>query len=73
MASKLVGNESPEWPPLVFQNLAEEAFGGSPVSVACSENIQDVAVLVHRSPKIMMFAADRDEHFFHVSIVADRH
>ncbi len=51
IASKLVGNELPGWPPLVLQNLAKEAFGGSPVSVACDQNIQDVAVLVHRSPK----------------------
>jgi hypothetical protein len=39
--------------------------------VACDQNIQDVAVLVHRSPKIMAFAADRDEHFVHVPDVAE--
>ena len=70
IASKLVGNELPGWPPLVFQHLAKEALSGSPVSVACDQNIQDVAVLVHRSPKIMTFAADRDEHFVHVPDVA---
>ncbi len=70
IASKLVGNELPGWPPLVFQDLAKEALSGSPVSVACDQNIQDVAVLVHRSPTIVTFAANRDEHFVHVPDVA---
>ncbi len=71
IASKLVGNELPWWAPLVFQNLAEEALSGSAVSVACDQNIQDVAVLVHLSPKIMAFAADGDEHLVHVPDVAE--
>ena len=71
IASKLVGNELPWWAPLVLQNLAKEAFGGSPVCVACDQNIQDVALLVHCSPKILMFAADGDEHFTHVPNVAE--
>ncbi len=71
IASKLVGNELPWWAPQVLQNLAKEAFGGSPVSVACDQDMQDVAVLVHRSPKIMTFATDCDEHFVHVPDVAE--
>ena len=71
IASKLVGYELPWWSPLTFQNLAKEAFGGSLVSVAGDQNIQDVAVLVHRSPKIMTFAADSDEHFVHVPDVTE--
>ncbi len=70
IASKFVGNELPGWPPLVLQNLAKEAFGGSLVSTACDQDIEDIAVLVHRSPKIMTFAADCDEHFVHVPDVA---
>ena len=63
IGSQLVGNKLQRWPLLVLQHLAKEALGGSLVSVACDQNIQDVAVLVHRSPKIMTFAADCDEHF----------
>ena len=66
IASKLVGNELPGWLPLTFQNLAKEALGGSLVSVARDQDIEDIAVLVYRSPKIMTFAANRDEHFVHV-------
>ncbi len=71
IASKLVGNELPWWPPLVFQHLAKEPLSGSAVSVACDQDIEDIAVLVHRSPKIMTFAADGDEHFVHVPDVAE--
>ena len=39
--------------------------------MACDQKIQDLAVLVHRSPKIMTFAADGDEHFVHVPDVAE--
>ena len=41
------------------------------VAVACDQNIQDVAVLVHRPPKIMTLAADGDEHFVHMPDVAE--
>ena len=71
IASKLVGNELPGWLPLVFQNLAKEAFDGSPVSVACHQDIEDVVVLVHRPPQIMTLTADGDEHFVHVPDVAE--
>jgi hypothetical protein len=46
---------------LVFQYLAKEAFGSCSVPVECDQNIEDVTVLIHYSPKIMPFAADRDE------------
>jgi len=44
--------------------------GWEDLSVACDQNIQSVAILVHRSPKMMAFAAGRDEHFVHVLNVA---
>ena len=71
IASKLVGNELPGWPPLTFQNLAKEALGGFLVSMARDQDIEDIAILIHRSPKIMTFAANRDEHFVHVSDVTE--
>ncbi len=71
IASELVGNELPGWSPLVLQHLAKEAFGGSAVSVACDQDIEDIAVLVHRSPKIMAFTAEGAEHFVHVPDVAE--
>ena len=49
--AKLVGNESPWWAPLAFQHLAKEALSGSLVSMACDQDIEDIAVLVDSSPK----------------------
>ena len=71
IAAKLVGNELPGWSPLVFQHLAKEALSGSPVSVACDQDIGDIAVLVHGSPKTMAFAADGDEQLVHVPDVPE--
>ena len=71
IASQLVGNKLQRWPLLVFQDLAKEAFGSFPVSVACDQDIEDIAILVHRSPKIMTFAADGDEHLVHVPDVTE--
>ena len=55
----------------MLQDLAKEAFGSLPVSVACDQNVEDIAILVHRSPEIMPFAADGDEHFVHVPDVTE--
>ncbi len=71
IASKLVGHELPRWPPLLFQDLAEEALSGPLVSVAGDQDVEDIPVLIHGSPKIMTFTADRDEHFVHVPDVAE--
>jgi hypothetical protein len=51
--------------------LPKEALGGFLVSVACDHDIEDVTILVHRSPKIMTFAVDRDERLVHVPDVTE--
>ena len=71
IASQLIGDELQGWPPLVFQGLAKEAFGSFPVSVACDQDVEDVAIMVHRSPKIMALTADRDGQLVHVPDVAE--
>ncbi len=71
ISSQVVGDELERWSALVFQNLAKEAFGSFPVSVECDQDIENVAILVHRSPKIMALAADRDEQLVHMPDVAE--
>ena len=71
IASQLVGNKLQRWPLLVFQDLAKEAFSGSLVSVTCDQDIEDVTILVHGSPKITALAADPDEQLIHVPDVAE--
>ena len=70
IASKFVGHELPRRPPLLFQHLAKEALSGSLVA-ACDQDVEHIAVLVYCSPKIMMFATVRDEHFIHVPDVTE--
>ena len=55
----------------MLQDLAKEAFGGSLVAMACDQDIEDVAILVNGSPKIMAFTSDGDEHFVHVPDVTE--
>jgi len=71
IASKLVGHELPRRPPLLFQDLAKEALSGPLVSAAGDQDVEDIPVLIHGSPKIMTFTADRDEHFVHVPDVTE--
>ena len=70
IASKLVGDELQRWFLLVFQHLVKEALSSSPVSAACDQDIEDVTILIDRSPKIMTFTADGDEQLVDVPDVA---
>ena len=71
IASQLVGDELQRWPLLVFQHLAKEALSGPLVSVACHQDIEDVAILVNGSPKITTFPSDGDEQLVHVPDVTE--
>ena len=71
VASQLVGNELQRWCLLLLQDLAKEAFGGSLVSVTCDQDVDNIAVLVHGSPKIVAFATDRDEQLVDVPDVTE--
>ncbi len=71
IASKLVGHELPRWPTLLFQDLAKEALGGPLVSAAGDQDVEDITVLIHGSPKIMTLSANGDEYFVHVPDVTE--
>ena len=71
IASKLVGHELPRRPTLLFQYLAKEALGGPLVSAAGDQDVEDITVLIHGSPKIMTLSANGDEYFVHVPDVIE--
>ena len=52
IATQPVGDHLPWRSPLPLHELAEKALSGSRVPAARDQNIQDVAVLVHRPPEI---------------------
>ena len=70
IASQLVGDPLPRRSPLSLQELAEKALSSSRVPAARDQNIQDVAVLVHRPPEIAALPADRDEDLIHMLDIA---
>jgi hypothetical protein len=45
--------------------------GGSLVSAACDQDVEDVAILIDRSPKTMALAADRNEQLVHMPDVTE--
>ena len=70
IAFQLVGNQLPYRSPLPLQELAEEALDGSRVPSAHHQNVEDVAVLVHRSPEAVAFPTDPDEHLVQICLTS---
>ena len=61
IASQLVGDEPTRHPALPFQELAKESFGGFPITARLDEDVDDVTVLVDRTPELLPPPLDRDE------------
>src|SRR5438034_8644363 len=55
--------------PQVLQQFAEKLLGGSLISLALDQNIQNIAVLINCSPQIMNAAIDPEEHFIKIPLV----
>jgi hypothetical protein len=56
--------------PQALQQLAEEALGRGGAAPALDQDIEYISVLVDRPPKIMLLAADADEHLVHLPLFA---
>jgi hypothetical protein len=63
IAAKLVGNDHSGMPPAGAQQLAKEAHSGKTVALRLYQNVNDGAVLVDRTPEIVLRAIDLQEHF----------
>ena len=62
VGAQLVGDQSSRNTALGFQQLPKESDGCSPIPVRLHEDVQDVTVLVHCAPQILLATLDRDEH-----------
>ena len=71
VASQLVGDEPPGWPALPLQQLTKEAFSGSPIASRLDEDIDDVAILVHRTPEILPLTLDGYKHLVQVPRIVE--
>src|SRR5262252_10470833 len=70
IALQLVGDDYPRNVSQALQQLAKEPLGGGRAAPALDQNVEDISVLVDRTPKIVLLAADADEHLVHVPLVA---
>src|SRR6201981_2438450 len=70
VALELVCDDHPWNIPQAVQQLAEEPRGRGCAAPALDQNVEDISVLVDRAPKIVLLAADPDEHLVHVPLVA---
>ena len=71
IASQLVGDQPPRLAGLPGAQLAEEAFGGSPIAARLDENIDHVTILINGTPEILTPALDRDEDLVQVPRIAE--
>ena len=63
VAAQLVGHAPHGFLSLTVQQSAEESPRRSPVSTRLDENVDHVAVLIHRAPEILALTVDRHEDF----------
>ena len=63
VAAQLVGHEPHGFLSLTLQQSAKESPRCTPVPTGLYEDVDQVAVLIHRAPEILALTVDRDEDF----------
>ncbi len=71
VTSQLVGDQSPGRTTLAFEQLAKEAPRRSPITACLHQDVDHVAVLIHRTPQILPLAADGDEDLVEMPSIAE--
>ena len=56
VAFQLVGDQPPGRAGLPLQQLAEESFGGFPITARLDEDIEHITILIYRAPEVLAFA-----------------
>jgi len=71
IALQLVGDD-PEWLlTLTAQQSAKEPLGCTLIAARLQKNIDDITVLIHGTPKILLLAVDSDEEFVQIPGVTE--
>lgn len=55
----------------MFQCLTKEAFGGLTVSALRYKDINNIPILIHRTPQVVALTSDLNEHFIDVPDIAE--
>jgi hypothetical protein len=71
IALQLVGDD-PEWfLALTAQQSAKEPLSCTLIAARLQQNIDDITVLIHGTPKIMLLAVDSDEEFVQMPSITE--
>ena len=70
VTAQLVGDQSSRDTALPFQQLPEESDGRPPIAPRLDEDVNDIAVLVHGPPQILLPPVDLDEELVQMPRVA---
>ena len=71
VAAQLVGHETNRFLSLTVQESPKESQRRSPVSTRLDENVDHVAVLIHRAPEILALTVDRHKDLVQKSRVSE--
>ena len=63
VAAQLVGHETRRFLPLTLQEFPKESPRRAPVPAGLDEDVDQITVLVNRTPEILALTVDRDEDF----------
>ncbi len=63
---EFVGHQPTRLTALAFEKTAEEAYRGFFVASSLDQNINRVAVLINRTPKIVLVTLNRDKHLIKI-------
>ena len=70
VASQFVGNDPYRFGTLATQESPKESFCGPLIPMRLDQNVDHVAVLIHGTPQILLFAIDSNEDFIQMPLVA---
>lgn len=60
IALQFIRNDHTRYVVQLFEELTKEALSGMFVASALHQDIQHVAILIHRSPEVMLLASNRE-------------
>jgi hypothetical protein len=70
VTTELVGDQHPRHRALPLEELAEELLRGHGVSAGLDQHVEDVAVLVHGAPQVVLRAVHPDDHLVQMPLVS---
>lgn len=71
IAPQLIRHEATRPLPLSLQQLSKETLGGAAISPRLNQNVDDIAVLIDRSPQVLPLILNLHEHFVQIPEIAE--